>query len=647
MRRWLLLPLLPFALLASCSTIAGLDDLEFTAPDAPCKTDGECTDGLPCTNDTCVAGQCVSAPVADGPLPDDKAVDCLRPVCKQGALDHAPDVSDNDDENPCTADSCAADGPQHTALPDGAACTAHGSMGTCVAGSCVAGCSGDATCDDKNACTKDVCDKGNCKHTTLPDGPLDKTLQLAGDCADISCAKGKELRAPNPGDPPAPQGDCVDVGCAFAYPSVVSKAAGTPCAQGVCDGAGNCAACVKASDCTGSDGPCAQRTCVAGACGFTFASAGSVLPVQTIGDCHTDTCDGAGNVMSVVDDLDVPKGPDACQVGTCVQGMPNVQQAPLGTSCGLGSTCNVQGSCACMSNLDCAPGPCATAKCKNQRCVYNPSNAGTALASQTDGDCLEQQCDGQGNVVSVALDTDFPAPDANACTLETCSGGASLHVVDVGATCTPPAGGVCDQSADCVVCNADADCATSACEVPHCKAGACSTDKVPEGAAAPPSHQVQGDCQVLVCDAVGGTLGVPDPNDVPDDNNACTTDGCNGGTPTHDNAPPGTACPGGACNGMGHCQLNNGSACGADGDCQTGHCVDSVCCDTPCNGTCVACNLPGSVGACANTPTFSTEVGCNGNQACNGQGQCELGHGAQCFIAGQCVSHVCQNGACL
>jgi hypothetical protein len=42
----------------------------------------------------------------------------------------------------------------------------------------------------------------------------------------------------------------------------------------------------------------------------------------------------------------------------------------------------------------------------------------------------------------------------------------------------------------------------------------------------------------------------------------------------------------------------NGSACGSDAVCASGHCADGVCCNNACSGTCEACNLAGSMGTC-------------------------------------------------
>jgi hypothetical protein len=52
-------------------------------------------------------------------------------------------------------------------------------------------------------------------------------------------------------------------------------------------------------------------------------------------------------------------------------------------------------------------------------------------------------------------------------------------------------------------------------------------------------------------------------------------------------------------------------ACGDNGHCQSGNCVDGLCCDQPvemCNG-CKACNVAGSEGTCVNLPEGPVEAG--------------------------------------
>jgi hypothetical protein len=54
----------------------------------------------------------------------------------------------------------------------------------------------------------------------------------------------------------------------------------------------------------------------------------------------------------------------------------------------------------------------------------------------------------------------------------------------------------------------------------------------------------------------------------------------------------------------------NGAGCAAPAQCTSGNCVDTVCCDTPCDRPLQACNLAGRVGTCASTaapvPAMST-----------------------------------------
>src|SRR5947207_6119971 len=53
--------------------------------------------------------------------------------------------------------------------------------------------------------------------------------------------------------------------------------------------------------------------------------------------------------------------------------------------------------------------------------------------------------------------------------------------------------------------------------------------------------------------------------------------------------------PGGMC----APDAGQGGYCNLPQDCSSGlSCVDNVCCDTACTGTCQACDLPGSVGTC-------------------------------------------------
>ena len=52
------------------------------------------------------------------------------------------------------------------------------------------------------------------------------------------------------------------------------------------------------------------------------------------------------------------------------------------------------------------------------------------------------------------------------------------------------------------------------------------------------------------------------------------------------------------CDGLGECRRNNGSDCKAPADCVSLNCVDGVCCNDACDGTCFSCNLAQSPGTC-------------------------------------------------
>jgi hypothetical protein len=86
------------------------------------------------------------------------------------------------------------------------------------------------------------------------------------------------------------------------------------------------------------------------------------------------------------------------------------------------------------------------------------------------------------------------------------------------------------------------------------------------------------------------------------------------------------------CNSMQCGPKSNGSPCtNIAGECQSGNCVDGVCCDTPaasCGG-CKQCNLVSALGTCSNVPTGQDPHGtCPTNNAtctaggCNNAGAC-------------------------
>src|SRR5205809_364930 len=74
----------------------------------------------------------------------------------------------------------------------------------------------------------------------------------------------------------------------------------------------------------------------------------------------------------------------------------------------------------------------------------------------------------------------------------------------------------------------------------------------------------------------------------------------------------------------------NGQKCTSRVQCESGNCIDGVCCDTTCVGTCKACDIAGSIGTCTEVPdNEDPDNECNPDPltTCKRDGMCD-GHGA-------------------
>jgi hypothetical protein len=423
--------------------------------------------------------------------------------------------------------------------------------------------------------------------------------------------------------------------------------AGTACGTGqICDAAGTCSGCTQPSDCPGQDTVCRTRTCVAGACGATLAPAGTVADPQTAGDCKKKQCDGNGNIVDVADDTDLPVDGKQCTGDVCTAGTPSNPKLPAGTACNQngGTKCDGNGVCAaCAVAADCgADTPCQKRTCLLGVCGVSNVAPGTVVANPTVGDCRSNQCDGNGAVVTGAVDdTDLPADDGNQCTLEKCTAGTPSHPpAAAGTTCNQGGGSTCNAAGQCVSCTLDTQCPTgNACQVPKCNAGVCQLNAAAAGDL-PAAQQTAGDCQKKQCDGAGNVVSVADGTDVPaDDGNACTTEVCVAGAPQHTPAPLGTACNQGGgtrCDASGHCVACNTAAdcpAGAN-ECQTAACNSSAC----------------SIGfVAAGTPTVGGQTAgdCQKRQ-CDGTGHIVSvadNSDAPADDGNQCTSDVCVAGA--
>ncbi len=160
--------------------------------------------------------------------------------------------------------------------------------------------------------------------------------------------------------------------------------------------------CNTASDCPGQSTGCETQACVAGTCTLSFAPAGTLAPMQTVGSCHDNVCDGAGNTTTVVDNTNTPVVP-GCQSGACVAGQPVVLPLAEGAACATspGMVCNGQGSCVqCNFASDCnePTTACAQPACVANACVmsYAPELTACSFSGGT-------VCDGVGDCVPVSF----------------------------------------------------------------------------------------------------------------------------------------------------------------------------------------------------------------------------------------------------
>lgn len=103
--------------------------------------------------------------------------------------------------------------------------------------------------------------------------------------------------------------------------------------------------------------------------------------------------------------------------------------------------------------------------------------------------------------------------------------------------------------------------------------------------------------------------------------------------------------------------LANGESCSGAGECESGYCVDGVCCDQACDSGCEACSPAVSggthaAGVCSPIPSGSDPLNAC-YFACDGSGACEplLPAGADCSDSaacadGHCVDSICCTAAC-
>ena len=220
-------------------------------------------------------------------------------------------------------------------------------------------------------------------------------------------------------------------------------------------------------------------------------------------------------------------------------------------------------------------------------------------------------------------------------------GGSTMDAGSTGDAGTSPDGGTagCEAGAGCDAGSACGDggaCGGSACDAGfHPDAGACEQD-FPLGDECGlddeclSGHCVRGAC----CDsACGGTC------------STCAPDGlCQWAARGED---PHDQCDGAlACNGDGGCLLPNGAPCTVEtaANCESGLCVDGLCCNRACGGGCETCSAGTSPGTCEPVPSGSDPRSLCGLTWCSGSAAtCPKG----CALDTECKpGSYCNGGAC-
>lgn len=314
-----------------------------------CSGAKDCDDGNPCTVDTCGAdGVCVNAAKCTGD----------QPVCCDGQCGQCCSKSDCNDNVDCTDDECfagvctftpgaCADDADYCSPTDG--CVPRGDCNT------------DVDCDDNNPCTTDTCVNHLCSYATCPNGgSCCPGLGCGECCSDSQC----------PHDDPCNPNHCgADLKCAGA-PRCPSGETCCPSADGT---TALCGSCCEASDCPDDGIPCTVEKCKANPDGVLGCSS-----VPDASRCQAgQTCDPRRGCFAPqckeAKDCNAPLACTqvACVDGTCVYG--NVKCSD-GQQC-----CSTSGKCeGCCSNDDCASNTNATLCCPD---------TGQCAACCTDSDC--------------------------------------------------------------------------------------------------------------------------------------------------------------------------------------------------------------------------------------------------------------------
>jgi hypothetical protein len=447
------------------------------------------------------------------------------------------------------------------------------------------------------------------------------------DCADPDCA-GQICRAAS--------GSCdVSESCnAGVCPADVLLSAGNPCraSTGLCDPEETCdgasaqcptdALAAPSVVCRAGAGPCDIADHCSGL--STDCPADAIVSAGVSCRAPSDLCDAEELCDGTSVDCPADVFADATVVCRPVAGVCDVAEKCTGTSaaCPADAFASTVKVCRLANRSD---------RCDvSERCSGNSPDCGPDLFRPAGFECRAAS----GGCDSVA---------------EVCAGGTPICPADVH-TCQPAEW--CDagatpsackpKKANSVTCDDDGECLSGRCVDGVCCNSTCT-----------------GLCRGCNIAGKEGTCSNHAAGTDPDDDcgaYSCTSSGtCNVTCPA---APPGDVCatqckPGNRCDSSGKCVPDRGlgQTCTKGCECQSGNCVDGVCCNSACGGPCQACNLAGKVGTCSPHPRGTDpENNCPGGTTgydCDGASQCLAScTGSACSV--DCKSgYYCASGVCV
>lgn len=311
---------------------------------------------------------------------------------------------------------------------------------------------------------------------------------------------------------------------------------------------------------------------------------------------------------------DCPEPADKCNERTCTAG----RCGEVGRDCG-NLSCNPEtGKCkGCVADepgKQCPTKECQKVNCNTQsECEESPAADKTSCADDN-GYCHAGTCE---------LMDGRPCAEDVVCASGVCANGVCCHRA-LGKDC---GGGRC-RACDGATCADDIECVSGFCVDGVCCDTAC--DKL---------------CQTCKAKGAEGTcLLLPEGTDDP--KHKCKDLGGCGLVAGYCRCRDGKKGEGEAdvdCGGTCDAKCTIGRKCKDPGDCASDNCVDEVCCNSPCTGQCVACNL--NLGLCSHVQPGTPDDACVSPRVCDTNAQCSLpnenSNNDTCSADSQCVSRNC------